>query len=547
MERHCNKKRSCEPEYNALFPLAESKKLSLGCRYYFIENTDESFISSLHRIHKIKLVTSFNEPLNIIKNDMTKYDDSLYMSMFIEKNLTNSIKMIEDSPLESTRLADLRSAASSRDMSAAGSTPIGDLCQSSILLASKGTELTTCNDRHKSPIGVEPVADMSLRPSAPLRGDKKVQHSWELRELQKVAGSRQSAQTYKGESILTTCAATLCSRRESTELTNSFSPTKHCKQLCAEAQAYEDRSNRVEEEGEKEEEEGEEEEEIVRDPKDAHIIYVNGTRFYQCPECEGRYTRKENLIKHLKKPEKCQDKKTYNESLMKSTYIAQFNQFINNNNIQNVQNVQNNQMNKNTFNYAICDFFKEDYRYDHIKDDIFEKRDFFLLNNFFGKLLENDANKNVYFDNKSAFLYTGNAIKRIPVDRASYIIIEKIDKALRHFLYDKACLSSEELTAIERYYTVLQRKFCNDTTYREYDPETHTYQPCKTGHSWTRDVCISEMSKCLYPHKELMMKMFREMGCDNSEIDSYMKIAIEGYESERMRLKHFVDDGKQFK
>ncbi len=306
-----------------------------------------------------------------------------------------------------------------------------------------------------------------------------------------------------------------------------------------------DRANR-----EEEEEKEEEEEEIVRDPKDAHIIYVNGKRFYQCPECEGRYTRKENLLKHLKKPEKCQDKKTYNESLMKSTYIAKFNQFINNNNIQNVQNVQNvqnNQMNKNTFNYAICDFFKEDYRYDHIKDDIFEKRDFFLLNNFFGKLLENDANKNVYFDNKSAFLYTGNAIKRVPVDRASYIIIEKIDKALRHFLYDKACLSSEELTAIERYYTVLQRKFCNDTTYREYDPETHTYQPCKTGHSWTRDVCISEMSKCLYPHKELMMKMFREMGCDNSEIDSYMKIAIEGYESERMRLKHFVDDGRQFK
>ncbi len=272
-------------------------------------------------------------------------------------------------------------------------------------------------------------------------------------------------------------------------------------------------------------------------------VYIDHVRYFKCNECETLYKRKEDLIKHFLNKSICNNKKILNQAIENKK--QKLNQIQNNTIISNVQNnnIQNNIQNTNpkTYTYKLTDFIEENYKHDHIPDDIIKNKDFFLYKNFFNLLLENDANKNIYFDNKSAFLYSDDGLKQVPTDKAGYVILEKIDKALRSFLYSNDKINEDENKKIERYYSVILKKYKFDTIYRPYDFERHVFFTCATNNLRTRDKCLSDINQVLSKHKEKTKLVFREREYDRYEIDSSYKIAIEDFESDRNRYKAFID------
>jgi hypothetical protein len=273
------------------------------------------------------------------------------------------------------------------------------------------------------------------------------------------------------------------------------------------------------------------------------IVYIDGIRHFKCFECNSVYKRKENLISHLNNISICENRKILNLALQKKDKKINKNNNTVINNIQN-NNIQNNNNMEKTYNYKICDFVEDNYVHDHIPFDIIKNKDFFLYKNFLNLLLENDENKNIYFDNKYAFFYSDEGLKCVPSDRAGYVLLEKIDKALKSFMYSSNRVNNEEFANIERYYSLIIKKYKFDTIYRPYDHTIHKFSNCVTNNLRTRDKCLSDITQVLSKHKDKTKQIFKTNEYDKYEIDTSYKIAIEDYESERNRYKAFIDNGR---
>jgi len=103
-------------------------------------------------------------------------------------------------------------------------------------------------------------------------------------------------------------------------------------------------------------------------------------------------------------------------------------------NVQNVQNVNNN-LSQNNYNFELKDFIENNYSHSHIPRNAIQNKDFYLHKNFLNLIMENDENKNIYFDGKYAFIYTDGGLKRIQSDKAGYLVLEKLDKAIISYVY----------------------------------------------------------------------------------------------------------------
>ncbi len=290
---------------------------------------------------------------------------------------------------------------------------------------------------------------------------------------------------------------------------------------------------------------------------DDFIVLINGIKKYKCNECNSLYKRKENFLDHLANKELCDKRKNINDLLNKSsiTTFGSNNPFhqINiqnlNNNIQNIQNNQNiqnvnNNLSQNNYNFELKDFIENNYSHDHIPRNMIQNKDFYLHKNFLSLIMENDENKNIYFDGKYAFVYTDGGLKRIQSDKAGYLVLEKLDKAIISYIYSNPQSLKEDFSYVDRYYSVMKNKYIFDTIHKPYNIDTKKFDYCETRNIRTRDKCLSEITQICNLHKDKTKEIMKSKEYDKFEIDANYQVNIPNYESARTRNKGFIDNGK---
>jgi hypothetical protein len=297
---------------------------------------------------------------------------------------------------------------------------------------------------------------------------------------------------------------------------------------------------------------------------DEFIVTIDGKKKYKCFVCNSTYKKKCSFIDHLGNKELCKKKRNLNkllesyqenakdtllnkEVLNNKNIILNNNQFIqnNNNNIQNIQNVNNN-TSQNNYNFELKDFVENNYSHSHIPRNAIQNKDFYLHKNFLNLILENDENKNIYFDGKYAFVYTDGGLKRIQSDKAGYLVLEKLDKAIISYIYSNPQSLKEDFSYVDRYYSVMKNKYIFDTIHKPYNLETRNFDYCETRNIRTRDKCLSEITQICNLHKDKTKEIMKSKEYDKYEIDTNYQVNIPNYESSRTRNKGFIDTGKYY-
>ncbi len=291
---------------------------------------------------------------------------------------------------------------------------------------------------------------------------------------------------------------------------------------------------------------------------DDYAIYIENKKHYKCNKCKTIYKRKDSMISHIFNTELCNKNKLIN--LQKFDLLNEKNilseqisneksniqiQNIQNNNVQNIQNVNNNNS-QNNYNFELKDFVENNYSHSHIPRNVIQNKDFYLHKNFLNLILENDENKNIYFDGKYAFIYTDGGLKRIQSDKAGYLVLEKLDKAIISYIYSNPQSLKEDFSYVERYNNVIKNKYIFDTIYKPYNLETRKFDYCETRNIRTRDKCLSEITQVCNLHKDKTKEIMKSKEYDKYEIDTNYQVNIPNYESIRTRNKGFIDNGKYY-
>ncbi len=292
---------------------------------------------------------------------------------------------------------------------------------------------------------------------------------------------------------------------------------------------------------------------------DDFIIVIDGKKKYKCLDCNSVYKRRENFLEHLDNKELCEKRKKINNLLNKSeintinglSHPSQINiqnlnnNVQNNNNIQNIQNINNNSS-QNNYNFELKDFIENNYSHSHIPRNAIQNKDFYLHKNFLNLIMENDENKNIYFDGKYAFVYTDGGLKRIQSDKAGYLVLEKLDKAIISYIYSNPQSLKEDFSYVDRYYSVMKNKYIFDTIHKPYNIDTKKFDYCETRNIRTRDKCLSEITQICNLHKDKTKEIMKIKEYDKYEIDANYQVNIPNYESARTRNKGFIDTGKYY-
>jgi uncharacterized C2H2 Zn-finger protein len=291
---------------------------------------------------------------------------------------------------------------------------------------------------------------------------------------------------------------------------------------------------------------------------DDYICYVDGERRFKCTRCMSIYKRKESLMKHLENKMRCDRMYKFLQSMLRNKDEESTNgvagagggynpvQNILNQNIQNIQNNNNNNtiQNVSNCNLVVRDFIQDKYLHDHIPAKFIEQDDFYLLKNFLNAVMINQKNRNIYFEGKYAFFYADGYLKRIPADKAGHIILGKMRDCIEYYILENPLRTkpSEEYIYVYKYYDVMASKWKYDTLYRPYVHQTRSYIPCETANIRTRDTHLSDVMRVVNSYKDITRDVFTELGCYQIEIDTNYNVNIPDYVSSKMRNKEFVDN-----
>jgi hypothetical protein len=294
---------------------------------------------------------------------------------------------------------------------------------------------------------------------------------------------------------------------------------------------------------------------------DEYIVYIDNKKHYKCYKCKTIYKRRDSMISHIFNIELCNKNKLINlqihNSFNENKEISKNElkkddketniqiQNIQNNNVQNVQNVNNN-LSQNNYNFELKDFVENNYSHSHIPRNAIQNKDFYLHKNFLNLIMENDENKNIYFDGKYAFIYTDGGLKRIQSDKAGYLVLEKLDKAIISYVYSNPQSLKEDFSYVDKYYSVMKNKYVFDTIHKPYNIETKKFDYCETKNIRTRDKCLSEITQICNLHKDKTKEIMKSKEYDKYEIDTNYQVNIPNYESSRSRNKGFIDTGKYY-
>ncbi len=288
------------------------------------------------------------------------------------------------------------------------------------------------------------------------------------------------------------------------------------------------------------------------DINDNYIIIENNNRkMYKCVKCGTIYKKKDSLINHLQNEKLCLKKKIFNEYIKKCEEEKKVeeeknNQIIinNNNNIQN-NNVQNNNYNDfGKYQLKLRDFMLEGYNIDHIDLNKLNYKDFYLYDNMLNLILENDENKNIYFDNNNAIFFTKNNLSVLPNDKAVYVLLEKMGRAANKIVNLQDEEKQHNLNHIKDYYRINLNKYKYDTIFKKYDikEKRFIYDSDIPQNMRTRDECIQTTIGIVNNYEEDIQEIFKKKKLNTKKLPPPMPYNIEDYISTKERYKELKDD-----
>jgi hypothetical protein len=250
---------------------------------------------------------------------------------------------------------------------------------------------------------------------------------------------------------------------------------------------------------------------------EVRVVHVKKKEL-KCGYCDTVFLSRQGLSKHIERrsidSRKCDKRRiqnehvehVYNKKFIKDESEPTIIQNIHNGDVHNTinQNTQNTVNNNNNFkiNLPVRDFMHDIYDHTHI--DYRElSTDFFILKNFLKLLLENKSNQNIFFVEdceKQAIVYTRDDVRTITSEKAGFILLEKLYKTIGN-LIDNVVTDEEKrnkFVYMRKYYKILMDKYRCDTTYREYDPETHKFFSTSHGNQLrSRDEYLADMMKVI--------------------------------------------------
>lgn len=211
------------------------------------------------------------------------------------------------------------------------------------------------------------------------------------------------------------------------------------------------------------------------------------------------------------------------------------------------QNIQNNvQENKNQIHIGLPNDFLHDI-YDHTHLDYRAlSTDFYLLQNFLTLMLQNTQNQNILFledDPKNAIIYTRDHIRRIPNEKAGYVVLEKLYKTMEdlitHVVHDED--KRAEFKYMTRYYRILLNKYKADTLFKEYNAESRAFEHTSHGNLLrSRDEYLGDMIAIVSKyHDSIKETIFQNV--DHNHIPKTLINVdpnVDGFTSRRLRYRN---------
>ncbi len=261
---------------------------------------------------------------------------------------------------------------------------------------------------------------------------------------------------------------------------------------------------------------------------------------YVCHNCDKLFKKKESYIHHLKYGSRlCENTMIINMANKKKEEAQKAQPVI----IQNIfnQNIQNN--NNSNMNFAVRDFMKEGYCIDHIDPSKLDD-DFYLYDNMASLVFQNDVNKNIFFQDKVAIVYTNNQVDVLPNDKAVYMVHQKMGKAADRLVEQQSPAKREDLKNVEKYYRINLDKFRHDTLYKKYDVKTkqYVYDSDVVPNLRTRDECMANVIGIINGHEERTQEIFKTKGLNTKKLPPVNQVAIEYFASVKDRYKPLKDD-----
>ncbi len=321
------------------------------------------------------------------------------------------------------------------------------------------------------------------------------------------------------------------------------------------------------------------------DPKNYSII-VDGIEKYKCVRCSTVFNQKRYLNNHLLSTKTCSSRvrlqqlmkkrviltnheksnqhliygeiitssqlppdikrlKELNDLTEKSSSTkAKGSKIIINNNQQIINNnISNNNKIEPKIQIELRDFCKEDFEYVHIKNNAVFDESFFEHKTFLTHVLSNDVNKNIYFKDNYAYIFTNNTIIRAPIDKAGYYLMDKLHTTLGSFLRSNSLIKLEDYNKKIKFYSVEKFKYLNDTIYKSYDHKTDTYVSNVIDMLWTRDKYLTDMAetfdKMVGDIKDTIDSQVPDC---NPDLNSKYTLNIPNFVPKRLRNKAFNDE-----
>jgi hypothetical protein len=322
-----------------------------------------------------------------------------------------------------------------------------------------------------------------------------------------------------------------------------------------------------------------------------YAIFVDGIEKYKCVRCSTVFNQKRYLNNHLLSTKTCSSRVRLQELMKKRAILTNheksnqdliYGEIISssqlppdiqqlkelsditeksyptkakgsktitiNNNQQIINNNINNTLNNNNkiepkIQIELRDFCKENFEYVHIKNNAVFDESFFEHKTFLTHVLSNDVNKNIYFKDNYAYIFTNNTIIRAPIDKAGYYLMDKLHTTLGSFLRSNSLIEPEKYNKKIKFYSVEKFKYLNDTVYKSYDHKTDTYVSNVINMLWTRDKYLTDMAeaidKMIGDIKDTIDS--RVPDC-NPDLNSKYTLNIPNFVAKRLRNKAFNDE-----
>ncbi len=276
------------------------------------------------------------------------------------------------------------------------------------------------------------------------------------------------------------------------------------------------------------------------------------SNIYYCYKCDESFSNKGNLKRHLQNSKACvrkqKEKEIFEKNKNENKMIQQresinqniMNTYVDNSNKVNIQN-NNNNNNTNVYNFQIKDFIHDRYDISHIKNNFYEKKDFFIYHNFLRVIMENKKNQNIFFINNEAIVYTDNELCKMTSDKAGYLILDKLNQSFQQLINKQDDEAKKYYDYISNYYRILLGHYKHDTIHKEYNVDERRFVYTANSSMFrSRDKYLTKIISTLDKYKnDARENMF--IGLNEIKDIPMMNPNIEDFASIKMRYRDLRD------